>query len=167
MLLLGLLLDLVEQFDPRQRLVRPRRVAGPRLVELPPRVHHAADLDDLARGEQGVVGRIRIGLEIALEALEDRRRARATAVRRVSINDVGMVVITEVDPEPAGLDPLAVVVLHWSPSCRRSGSPWTRGPAMHGVDDRLQQVGGDGHPVAHRLTGSSSTPWRRKMPSWR
>src|SRR5512135_644329 len=91
-LLLRLALHVVEQFDPRQRLVRPRRVTGPGLVELPSRVHHTPDLDDRSRGEQPVVGRVRIGLEIALEALEDRRRAGATAVRRVMINYIGMVV---------------------------------------------------------------------------
>ena len=44
--LLHVALDVVEQADPGQRLMRPLRVAGPRLVELPPRVHQAPDLDD-------------------------------------------------------------------------------------------------------------------------
>src|SRR5262249_28106895 len=57
MLLLGLSLHVVEQADPRQRPVRPRRVAGPGLVELPPRVHHAPDLEDLPRGVQPVEDR--------------------------------------------------------------------------------------------------------------
>src|SRR5262245_28428319 len=56
--------------DPRQGLMRPLRVARPRLVELPPRVHHASDLDDVARGVQAVVGRTGVGLEIALESLD-------------------------------------------------------------------------------------------------
>src|SRR3954462_12174237 len=92
--------------------MRPWRVAGPRLVELPSRMHHAPDLDDLARFVEAVVGRIGIGLEITLEVLEDLAWPGGAAVRRVGIDRVRMVVVADGDPEPAGLDPLAAVILH-------------------------------------------------------
>src|SRR5579871_374429 len=69
--LLHFALDIIEQADPGQRLMRPWRVAGPRLVELPARVHHAPDLDDRARPVQAIVGRVGVGLKITAEVLED------------------------------------------------------------------------------------------------
>src|SRR5512135_3903007 len=110
-MLLRLAFDVVERADPRQGAMRPLGVGGPRLVELPPRVHQAPDLDDLPRAIQPIVGRVRIRLEIALEALEDRFRSGATPVRGVMIGHVWVVVVANRGPEPAGLDPLAVVVL--------------------------------------------------------
>jgi uridine phosphorylase len=51
-------------------------------------VHHAPDLDDLSRRVQLVEDRTGIGLEIAFIVLEELRRAGATAILRVTINDI-------------------------------------------------------------------------------
>src|SRR6202035_3265494 len=85
LLLFRFAFDVIEQADPRQRLVRPIRVGCPRLVELASRVHHAPDLDDLARLVETIVPRIGIGLEIALEILEDLIWPGGAAVWRVVI----------------------------------------------------------------------------------
>jgi hypothetical protein len=148
--LLGVAFHVIQEADPCQRLMRPWRVAGPRLVELSPRVHHAADLDDVTRFVQPIVGRIGVGLEITLEVLEDLVRAGGTAVRRVAIDHVRMVVVADGDPKPAGLDSLAVVVLHRHRRVVVLDDLGGEDLAQHQLDDRIQQLGDRGHPVAHR-----------------
>jgi hypothetical protein len=84
-LLPGLFLDFVQQADPRQGLVGPWRIGGPGFVELPPGVHPAPDLLDLAVGEQGVISRVRVGLQIALVSLEHLLRSLACERRSENV----------------------------------------------------------------------------------
>ena len=95
-------------------------------------------------------GRIGVGLEITLEVLEDLLRPGGAAVRRVAIDHVRMAAVADGDPEPAGLDPLAVVVLHRHRRVVVLDDPGTEDLLQHQIDDRLEQIGDRGHPVAHR-----------------
>ena len=61
-----------------------------------------------------------------------------------------MVVVADGDPEPAGLDPLAAVVLHRDRRVVILDDLGAEDLAQHQLDDRLEQLGDDGHPVAHR-----------------
>ena len=58
--------------------------------------------------------------------------------------------VADGDPEPAGLDPLAVVVLHRHRRVVILDDLGGQDLAQHQLDDRRQQLGDDGHPVAHR-----------------
>ena len=158
--------DVVEQADPRQRLMGSLRVAGPGLVELSPCVHHAADLDDLARFVETIVGRIGVGLEIALEILEDLLRPGGTTVRRVPVGYVTIVVIADGNPEPTGLDPLAGVVLYGHRCVVVLDYLGRQDLALHQLHDRSQQLGGDRHQ-SHIVERDNSIPYRFKIPSSR
>ena len=58
--------------------------------------------------------------------------------------------VADGDPEPPGLDPLAVVVLHRHRRVVVLDDLGGEDLAQHPLDDRLEQLGDDGHPVAHR-----------------
>ena len=113
-------------------------------------LHHAADLDDLARFVETIVGRIGIGLEVTFEVLEDLPWPSGAAIRRVGIDYVRIIVVADGNPEPAGLDPLAVMVLDRYGRVVILDDLRGQDLAEHQLDDRAQQVGDDGHPVAHR-----------------
>ena len=130
--------DVVKQFDPCQCLMRPFRVTGPRLVELSSSVHHAADLDDLLRFVQMIVDGSSVGLEIALEILEDLLRPGATVVRRVTVDHVMIVVIANGSPESTGLDSFARMVLDGHRRVVILDDLGRQNPAHHQLDDWLQ-----------------------------
>jgi hypothetical protein len=115
-LLPRVVLDLVEPDDPRQHQVRPPRVDGPGVVELPPGVHPAADLDDLAIEEQAMVGRIGVGLEAALDGL-----------RREGLQPRPRMALADEEPRPiqsrylSGLYPLEEFAPLLGPNGRASG----------------------------------------------
>ena len=77
----------------------------------------------------------------------------AAAGGRVIVDDESVVAIADIGPEVAGLDPFAVVILDLHR--RVVGADHLRGqdPSGHLADDRLEQLGDGGHPVAHRRAG--------------
>ena len=56
-------------------------------------------------------------------------------------------------PEPSGLDPFALVILHLHRRFVILDDPGLEDLGHHERHDRLKQIGGDGHPVAHRRPG--------------
>jgi hypothetical protein len=76
-------LDRKQLADERERLARPLRLRAERLVEVPPQVRPAPDLDHLAARVEVVVDRVRVGDEIALVAREQPVDAGAVVPRRV------------------------------------------------------------------------------------
>ena len=150
--LLGVFLHVVEPLDQCQRHVRSQRVAALGLVELPPRVCPVTHLDDRPRGIQRIVARIGIRLEITPISLELPLRAFAGAVGRVVVHRVGVITISQIDPKPAlpGLPQVPVQHRHH----RVVGLDHLRFQdfAIHGLDDRLQQLAAGGHPVAGGLS---------------
>jgi hypothetical protein len=59
-------------------------------------------------------------------------------------------VVADLDPEPAGLDPLALVILHLDRRVVGLNHFRQDHASEHLSDDRLEQGGGSRHPVAQR-----------------
>jgi hypothetical protein len=81
-------LESVEPADQRERVLGPRRVGGEGLVEVPPAVGPAPDLDDVAGLVEVIVDGVGIGDEVALVAGEETIDGLAVVLVRVAVEDV-------------------------------------------------------------------------------
>jgi hypothetical protein len=97
------ILDQVEVADAGESLGRSRGVGIAGLKEVPPRVREASDFNDAAGKIEAVEHVGRVGLQEALVILEDLGRPGASLGRRVIVDEVRMVAVADVDPEPARL----------------------------------------------------------------
>ena len=71
-----------------------------------------------------------------------------------------MVVITDLNPEPAGLDPLAGVILDFDSGVIGLDHLRLQHSLEHRLDHGFQQSGRDRHPVAHRRAGQLDSETR-------
>ena len=81
--------------------MRTSRIAGPGLVELPSPVHPAAHFEDLPAGVEGIISRIRVGLQVTLVSREHLLRPVATAILGEVIHHVAMIAISQGHPQSA------------------------------------------------------------------
>jgi len=84
-----------------------------------------------------------------LISLEHPLRAGPAAIGGEVEHHVGMVAIPQMDPEPA-LVPAFDLVQYRHRRVVGLDHPRLEDLAVHLLDDRLQQAGADGHPVAGR-----------------
>jgi len=146
--------ELVEEMDEGQSDQALQLVALLRLVEVAPDVGHAAHLHDpstIGRGidpEEGVEAGKGIRLQVALELAQESLRPAAAAVGAVLKDDVGMLLVTDVGPEPAqpGVIPAAIQ----DRDRRVVGSQDGRAEddLLEPANERLQQDGSLLRPVA-------------------
>ncbi len=151
---LRLVFDGVELADELQHLGRSLAVGVFGVEELAARVSPACDFGHIALGVDAVVPAVGVGLKIAFEVGEPRARPGAGSVGRVVVDDVGVMLVADVGPDPAALAlALHVLILHRHAGV--VGVDHLRLPhaIAHQIDQRLDQVRAGEHPRAHRAAG--------------
>jgi len=139
-------LEAIEAADERQRVFGPRRIGSEGLVEVPPAMGPAPDLDDVAGLVEMVVDRVGVGDEVTLVAGEQAVDGRAVVLVRVPVKDVPARRDEHPEVGPATL----LLGLHEDTGGVDAQVRLREGVAQHRLDQTLGKVGQLLVPAADR-----------------